>query len=111
MGVDKEKIIIVCAIFKRWLQMQDLWDKFLADFNPSLKNTSRHKYDGMTFVQYIHARCENENGTDMILQGLIDRSLYYRHCKYQNWLKVNKEWWELYKNKIEKEYSTLLHTT
>ena len=91
--------------------MQGLWDKFLADFNPSRKNTFSHTYDGMTFVQYIHARCANEKRTDWVLKGLIDRSLCYERCKYENWWKIYIKWRQLYKDMIEKKYLTLLRTT
>ena len=106
---DKSKI--ACSLFRRWLRINGLYEKFFNDFHPEWKYISMDQNTSLEdFIAYRVATDTNWS-EDRILATLIDKTLCWVDCSYNDWSYMNMEWEIFYKRRIGKILSKLLTTT
>lgn len=100
---------LVVRAFIRFLRKEGLIEQFKQDYNFRHKisilcdnEQIRYYRDNdidLSWINYIKLRFD-ENRND-VFSRMIDVSLCYRLCKYDNWSEINERWRKFYRSKIE----------
>ena len=103
--MDNDTRIVISA-FRRFLIKEKLWDKFKADYKFIYKRrileeqTQKQYNNDLDWLTYFQIRVKLNR--KKAFQSIIDISLYYNGCFYNNWSFENQKWHAFYKTKIEK---------
>lgn len=103
--MDKDIKIIVTA-FRRFLIREGLLEQFKADYKFCYKRrileglTDKHYQSDLDWITYYSIRVSYE--CQRSFKNIIDVSLCYNYCKYDNWGLINEQWRRIYESKIKK---------